>query len=130
MNLNTDQLQVVPIQNQMVAGRLGPLAVRLYVDFAQTSEFDVSLQNMQARGQFDLCQTIFVDNSQGGAAVNITIGVPGSPIFTIVAKAGTQGYYQVICPNPILMQFTSNGGAPCTIYLINIAIPGVVWSAV
>ena len=130
LNLNADQLQISPIQNQQVAGRLGPLAVRLFMDFSVQNEYDVNLQNVQAQNKFDLCQTVFIDNSAGGAAVTLTIGVKGSPTFTVVAKAGTQGYYQVICPNPIVMQFTSSGGAPCTAYLINIAISGVVWSAV
>jgi hypothetical protein len=100
------------------------------MDFSQAPEYDFNLQNLQATNQFDLCQTVFIDNSAGGAAVTLTFGVPNSPIFTVVAKAGTQGYYQVIAPNPLVFQFKSSGGAPCTAYLINIAIPGVVWSAV
>ena len=54
-----------------MVGKKGPLAVRLIMDFTQTNEYDLNLQNTQATAQFDLCQTLFVDNSQGGAPLTI-----------------------------------------------------------
>jgi hypothetical protein len=129
MNIDQNQIQIFPIQNQVQTTK-GPLAVRLWMDFATQPEYDLDLQSIQSRNQFDLCQTIFIDNSLGGSAVTVNIGVAGSPTQTIVAKAGTQGYYNVVCPNPILMQFISAGGAPCTVLLIDVAIPGAVWPTV
>jgi hypothetical protein len=129
-NIDQTGIQVFPIQNQLVSGPKGPLAVRLYMDFSSDTEYDVDLQNIQALGQFDLCQTLFIDNSAGGSAVTVNIGAKGTPTQTIVAKAGSQGYYNVVCPNPILMQFSSAGGAPCTALLIDVAIPGMVWSTI
>lgn len=125
MNINQQQLQFPPIQNQLVVGKKGPLAARLIIDFSTTQSYDLDMQQVQSTNQFDLCQTIFIDNSQGGAAVTVTIGGSGQ---MIVAKAGTQGYYNVLCPNPIKINFQSGGGAPCTIFLINVAIPGAVWN--
>lgn len=128
-NIDQGSVQVFPIQN-MVQTTKGPLAVRLFMDFGAQPEYDLDLQAIQAKNQFDFCQTLFIDNSAGGSAVTVTIGAKGVPVQTIVAKAGSQGYYQVVCPNPILMQFTSAGGAPCTVLLIDVAIPGAVWSAI
>ena len=127
MNINQKQVQVVASQNQLIAGAKGPLAVRLYLDFAAQSQYVFDAQNMQGTNQFDLCQTLYVDNADGGAAVNITIPSSGQ---RITVKSGQQGYYNVICPNPIKIVFDCAGGSPVTAYLINVAIPGSTWSAI
>lgn len=126
-NLDQLHIQFLPAQNQLMVGRKGPLACRLNLDFTLSAEYTLDLQNAQSLNQFDLCQTIFVDNSVGGAAVTITIPQSGQ---SIVVKAGTQGYFNVICPNPIGMVFDSAGGSRVTIFLINVAIPGATWSAI
>jgi hypothetical protein len=77
--------------------------------------------------QLDLCQTLYIDNSKGGAALDVTVPASGQ---VITAKAGTQGYYNIICPNPIGLIFDCAGGARITIFLINVAIPGATWSAI
>jgi hypothetical protein len=126
-NLNQQQVQVVQSQNQLLVGAKGPLALRLYLDFAAQSEYVVDLQNLQATNQFDLCQCIYVDNADGGSAVIIAIPSSGQ---RIIVKAGEQGYFNVICPNPIKFVFDCAGGNPVTVLLINVAIPGAVWSAI
>jgi hypothetical protein len=126
-NINQFQLQVIGSQNQLMVGGKGPLAVRLFLDFSAQPEYIVDLQNIQSTNQFDLCQTIFVDNSSGGSAVMVRIPSSGQ---VIVVKAGEQGYFNVICPNPIKIVFDAAGGQPVTVFLINTAIPGAVWSAI
>jgi len=124
-NLNQEQIQMLPIKNQLIVqGNRGPLAARIVLDFTATQDYDLDLQQMQSTNQFDLCQTIFIDNADGGAALTITINGSGQ---RIVAKAGTQGYYNVLCPNPIKLHFNSAGGAICNVFLIDVAIPGAVW---
>lgn len=124
IQLTQQGVQITPINNQLMVGKKGPLAVRLIMDFTQTNEYDLDLQNTQATAQFDLCQTIYVDNSAGGAPLSVVFPDNGQ---TIVVKAGTQGYYNVMCPNPIRIQFLCSGGQIITVFLINIAIPGAVW---
>jgi len=126
-NVNQLQLQIVQSQNQLMVGGKGPLAVRLFLDFSAQPEYVVDLQNLQSTNQFDLCQTIYVDNADGGSAVIVTIPSSGQ---RITVKAGEQGYFNVICPNPIKMVFDCAGGNPVTVFLINTAIPGAVWSAI
>ena len=126
-NVNQGQIQVIGSQNQLMVGGKGPLAVRLFLDFSAQPEYVLDLQNMQSLNQFDLCQTLFVDNADGGSAVIITIPSSGQ---RIVVKAGEQGYFNVICPNPIKIVFDAAGGQPVTVFLINVAIPGAVWTAI
>ena len=126
-NINQQAIQFITTQNQLLVTGKGPLAARLIVDFTAQSDYDLDMQNAQSLNQFDLCQTIFVDNSVGGAAVTITINGSGQ---VIVVKAGQQGYYNVMCPNPIKIHFNSAGGGLVTVFLIDVAIPGATWSAV
>jgi hypothetical protein len=123
MNINQQQVQILPIQNQQLVGDKGGLAAFLLLDFTVTPEWDLDLQQIQGTNQLDLCQTLFIDASQAGA--DFQAFVPGSQQI-IVAKAGTQGYYNVICPNPIKMQFTCAGGQ-VRVHVLNVAIPGMVW---
>lgn len=128
-NIDQNQVQVFPIMSQVQTTK-GPLAVLLFMDFGAQNEYDLNLQSIQARDVFDFCQAMFIDNSAGGAAVTVNIGNPGTPVMTIVAKAGSQGWYNVVCPNPIQIQFTSAGGSPCKVLLVDVAIPGATWSAI
>lgn len=125
--IDQQSIQVFPTNSQLMVGGKGPLAARLIMDFTQTSEYDLDMQNFQSLNQFDLCQTIFVDNANGGAPVSILIPSSGQ---LIVVKNGTQGYFNVICPNPIRMIFTCAGGQIVTVFLINTAVPGASWSAI
>ena len=127
MNIDNEQLQFGPSKNQLIVGGKGGLWCRLNLDFTVQPQYVLDMQHAQSLNRFDLCQTIFVDNSAGGAAVNITIPASG---HVIVVKAGAQGYYNVICPNPIGMVFDSAGGSRVTVFLINVAIPGSTWSAI
>lgn len=124
MNINQEQIQIFPIKNQLVSSQKGPLAAFILMDFTSTPEYDLDMQQVQATAQFDLCQTVYIDASLAGA--DFSVFIPGSQQF-ITAKAGTQGYYNVVCPNPIKMQFTCAGGQ-VRAHLINVAIPGAVWA--
>lgn len=123
-NVNQQQVQYIPSKNQLLMGKKGPLACKISMDFSATTQYKLNLQQQQSTNNFDFCQTIFIDNSKGGDTLTVTIGGSGQQI---VAKAATQGYYNVICPNPIELVFDSNGGALATVFLINVAIPGHVW---
>jgi hypothetical protein len=123
ININQDQMQIGPTQNQLMVGKKGPLFAFLLLDFTQTPEYDLDMQQVIATNQFDLCQTLFIDASLAGA--DFQVFIPASQQI-IIAKAGTQGYYNVIAPNPIRMVFTCAGGM-VRVHLTNVAIPGAVW---
>lgn len=125
-NVNQQQVQFIPSQNQLLMGKKGPLCARLNLDFTTATHYDLDMQQVQSTNNFDFCQTLWIDNSAGGAPIVVTIPASGQ---VISCKAGQQGYFNVVCPNPIKMSFDSNGGALATIFLLNVAISGQVWSA-
>lgn len=127
MNIDQTQIQFVPLQNQLMVGKRGPVGARIVMDFASAPEYDLDMQNVQSRALFDLCQTIYVDNSQGGAALRIEIAGSGQ---VVIVPNLLQGYFNVLCPNPIRMKFTCSGGQVITVILCDVAIPGATWSTV
>ena len=126
--INPTQLQFMASQNQLAATGQGPLACRIIMPFATQALYTLDLQAQQAQNKFDLCQTIFVDNSDdtGGGGV-VTIIIPSSG-QQIVIPAQTQGYFNVVCPNPIAMSFASTGTQTVNVLLLDVAIPGAVWT--
>jgi hypothetical protein len=82
-----------------------------------------------ALARFSMLQTIFID--MDGQANPLTVTINGSG-QRIIAKQNTQGYYNVLAPNPIKVRFqTSAGGViALPVYLCNMAIPGSVWATV
>jgi len=126
-NYDQESIQWVKSQNQLMVGARGPLCARLFLNFALDTEFLLDMQHVQSVNQFDLCQSIYIDNADGGSAVVVTIPSSG---MRIVAKSGSQGWYNVVCPNPIRITFDCAGGSPVTVLLSNTAIPGAIWSAI
>lgn len=130
MQYTSQNVQFCLTRNQVIPDE-GPKAIPLVLDFSSSAgdPIEIDAQYLQSLGRFSMLQTIFVDMSD--AANNLTIKVNGSG-QKIVAKVGTQGYYSVLAPNPFKLVFeTSPGGTDnLPLYLINVPIPGVVWSTV
>ena len=126
-NFDQQKLQIVSVQNQLMVGSKGGLAIVAFLDFSGQPQFTLDFENFQSTNKFDLCQTLFVDNADGGSAVTITF--PNSR-QRIVVKSNSQGYFNVLCSNPIKAVVDCLGGNPVTIFFINVAIPGATWPAV
>jgi len=94
----------------------GPRAVPIALNFADFDTYNLDYSNMQNQGFLSMCQTLWVDNYANGQVMTITI--PASQ-QTLKIPAGVQGYFPVICPNPIKMTFNSTGGVACQVALLN-----------
>ena len=126
MLYNTGALNYSNPQNQLVPDE-GPKAIPLLIDFSgATTEWDVDLTNQQQQQYISMIQTLFIDASLSADDVFVTFPITGQKIQ---AKAGTQGYYNVLCPNPPRMMFTGTADTQVIpVFLINVPIAGVVWS--
>lgn len=123
-SVNQTNLQILLTQNQLIPDE-GPRSIPLPLDFTANGSYVLDLEPLQTQGFFSMVQTVFIDMS--GSAVPLTLQITGGGGQTIVAKANTQGYYTILCPNPARMIFTCVGGPAMTAYLCNFAIPGSVW---
>ena len=115
--------------NQMIPEE-GPRALPLVIDFSVAQSFDLDLSMLQTQGRFSMLQTIFID---AASAINlpngdVAITIEGSGQVITMAP-GQQGYFSVICPNPIKLNIAGGSDTGiANIFLLNVAIPGSVWT--
>jgi hypothetical protein len=123
--INQQTVQVSLPQNQQVPNE-GPKAIPLLLNFVTVASYSLDLTYIQESGQISMVQTLFIDASTATAALVVTVNGTNQKI---VAAAGTQGYYPVLCPNPPKFTFANTSGADVIpVFLINAPISGVVWS--
>lgn len=127
--INTANLTASPVVNQIIPDE-GPKAVPILLDFsgAQIS-YTLNLLLQQQGALISMVQTVFIDLSNAAHDLLITAGV--NVLNQVIhAKAGTQGYYPILCPSPPQITFTAGAlGDVVPVVLINIPIAGVVWTA-
>lgn len=126
MILNTSQLQCVQLQQSKIIPDEGPKCIPLLLDFSAQGTIVVDFQQLQEAKFITMIQTLYIDLSQFGVDVVVTVAGSGQKI---TARAGKQGYYSILCPNPSKLQFDSTAGtSPAVpVQVINMAMPGVVW---
>lgn len=126
MILNVSRFCVTP--NQAIPTE-GPKAIPLVLDFssANNDPIEVDLQMFEAQARISMVQTLYIDMAGASNPLTVTINISGQKI---VAKVDTQGYYNVLAPNPAKLKFESAQGSTdnLAVYLINVPIPGMVWT--
>src|SRR5574337_710353 len=100
--LNAGSLANLAIDNQQIPNE-GSKAVPVLLDFTVSNQYTLDLQNIQSRGFLSMIQTMYIDMS--ASDVPMIVNINGSQ-QNITAKGRTQGYYTVMCPNPVKLTFT------------------------
>jgi hypothetical protein len=127
-----DQLVNLALDNQQIPSE-GTKAIPMLLDFTLANQFTLDLTNIQQRGFLSMVQSLYIDNSTSDIPLQIFIN--GSQMV-VVAKGRTQGWYTVMCPNPVKFAFSCPGGPGfdvttgrygIRVYFCNVPIPGVVW---
>lgn len=97
----------------------GPKCIPITLDFSVTTTYNLDYSNMTRRGFLSMLQTVYVDNFASDEILTITV-----PSVNQVMKipAGVQGYFPILCPTPIKLQFQSDGGETCQVILLNFPI--------
>jgi hypothetical protein len=106
----------------------GPKAVPVFLDFSKDDAYVIDLSSIQFRAFISQVASVFIDAS--GSLNNVECSV-GQSNQNITAKAGSQGYYQLLSPNNVQLTFTSVLGGPIvTVFLVNVPIPTATWTSV
>lgn len=124
--INTNNLQTLQTMNQQVPQR--GLAVSLLIDMtANNGDYTLDLSQYEWQNKFDFVQSVFIDLSETAAALVLTDLTTG---HSIVAEGHTQGWYNILSQSPSRLRIQNVGGpSDLKIFLSNLPIPGVVWSA-
>jgi hypothetical protein len=127
---------LVALKNQE-APKDGGKALELpLMDFSQANQFSIDFMQFQDLGFITMVQTMWIDMSTSDAPMQVTIN--GSQQI-IVAKGRTQGYYNVMAPNPVKFVFSCPGGPGLDVttgrigvrvHVLNVPIAGVTWPTV
>lgn len=117
----------IPTKNALIPPE-GPKTVPVTLDFVSNPSIDLDFSNMMQLGYISLIQGVYIDNSQGAAAVNC-ITIMSDQIIS--CPAGYQGYFPLLCPsNQAKFTLISTGnGAVIPAFFYNMPLPAVVWSA-
>lgn len=127
-NINQLNVASIPVYNAQVPQE-GPIAIPLNLDFTANTTYNLDIKTLIDQGFLSMVQTLFLDTT--GLTGNLTVTIQGSNQLIIV-KPNTQGYYPVICPNPVRMTFTNTGGTQKNFlaFILNMPIAGVQWPTV
>jgi hypothetical protein len=103
----------------------GSAAIAMVLDFTATSSVAVDLAQDMEVGKLDFIQTVYVDNADNSAAIDLIFGgVPGSGTFRIRVQGQYQGWFPIFIPKgPVRMIAQSNSGAKIAVFFANIAMP-------
>lgn len=103
----------------------GPKSMKVPLDFSVAASFSFDISQYMAQGRFSGVQAIFVDTTENDA-IYITAEDSGQ---TIIAPAGTQGYYPILSANG---KFTASctSFVPTSVILINFPIAQSTWSTI
>ena len=123
MTINQQALSFFTVNGQQVPAE-GPRVVPVLLDFSIVTEYDLNIQNMQARNFISMVQSVFLDNSAGNTP--FTVAIPGSG-QKIIQSPGRQGYYQVLMPNPAQIVFSSQSGSVLRAFLLNFPSTNSDW---
>lgn len=104
----------------------GARALPTLLDFTQFNSYNIDFGHSVQQARLSFIQSVFIDLS--GSDVGLTLLVQGTN-QVIQAKARTQGYYQVLCPNPPQFLATCVGGPVVPVFFCNVPIPGVSWAS-
>ena len=108
-----------PLERTLGMPEGGPRCVPITLDFAVSASYTLDYGNMQQRNFLDMVQTVWVDNFGNGQVLTITVANLG---MSIQVPAGVQGFFPVLCPNPVKLAFHSTGGTVQQVILCNFPV--------
>lgn len=126
---NLPRGNIVPVPNMRVPLQ-GSQAFPMLADFTASAAIDGSFQSAFDSGEFDYCQSVYIDNSNNPGNLTLVFPGIGQRGQTIIAAPFTQGYYPC-SPSMMDPRFTLAAGLGQIVPLIfyNIPLPYFVWGA-
>ena len=122
--ITQNMVQIAIPQNQLVPDE-GPKCIPIRLNFVTAAEYDLDMTILQQQGFISMIQCLFIDASLATVDTSVVVPLTGQ---VIKAKASTQGYYAILCPNPPRLSFLNSSGVDqVVVFLINAPISGMVW---
>lgn len=110
----------------MVLPKKGPKVIPVTADLQAVQSVDIDLTENINNGFIDFVSTVFIDNSENGQELQIT--VIGGTGQIIKAAANTQGYYRILATNPPKFTVETTGAVAVPLQFLNTPELPAVWS--
>jgi len=125
--LDAMQCQPSEVQNQNRPGdgsKCVPIPLNFGSDPTVVSPVTFDYSNQQRLGKFSILQGFYIDNADNGSA--LTVLVAGTN-FRVICPANSQGFFSVLCRNPIQLTFSTAGAVNVLVYMLNFPVATAVW---
>lgn len=119
VNLGAGKYPALQLQRTLGMPDGGPKIVPITLDFTASPSYFLDFSNQMAMGYLDMVQTLWCDNFVNTAILKITCPM-SQQVLQIPAQ--TQGYFPILCPNPVRLQFDSTGSFVVQVTLLNFPI--------
>ena len=118
-------LVCTPVTNQTVPpSSEGMKMVPVGINFSTDSSFMLDLSSYLSSTRISQVQTIFIDNSDNGSSVTVTIPATQQ---RLICPANSQGYFPILCTSPVKLSFQSAGNVLVWFFLLNFPVAPGVW---
>lgn len=105
----------------------GSIAISQALNFANATSIAVDLSNEQLLGKIDFIQSVFIDNADSTATLDLLFA-GGPTVQRVRAQANSQGWYPVSWPRgEFRLTANSNSGLTINLIFANFAMPYIVW---
>jgi hypothetical protein len=106
----------------------GPKAVPAIYDLQANVSADVDLYQEMNTGDFEFCQSLYIDN-RGAGDLEITVAGTDQRLFIL---ANSQGYFPVLASasGTANFRFTASAAKTVRVHYINCPVAPVVWRTV
>ncbi len=122
-NQNAYNPQSVPTGNDPNCA-MGRRAIHVTIDFSLGTTFNLDIQQVQALGQFDAAQTLYIDNSGNANVLTVLLGLT---LQTIKIPANAQAYIPILQPNPPVFKISTTGAPIVDVQILNFFVPPIIW---
>lgn len=124
MLLDQSALQVIPLRNWPLPKEPAK-SIPLLLDFVANAEYTVDLEMYQLQTKISAIRSLYIDMSGSVSDLLVTMGQTNQ---TIIAKAGTQGYYSILASTVSRFLFQCPGGPNnLRVFLISVPMCCVTW---
>jgi hypothetical protein len=113
--------------NNVIIPKSGPACVPATLDFSNAATIEIDGEQVTSQAKIEYLQGVYIDNSQNAVDLTLTMNTTGQ---RIIAKAKTQGYYNLLVPNPprIKADMAQQAGRTVPLFFYNVPIQASVWA--
>jgi hypothetical protein len=113
--------------NNVLIPKSGPACIPASLDFTNAGEIEIDGEQVVSTGRIEYLQGVFIDNGSIAVPLTLTCGITGQ---RIICPANSQGYFNILSPNPprLVATMAQGAGRIVKVFFYNVPIQANVWA--